>query len=307
LNIHLYTICWNDAEMLGFFFRHYDRFVDRYVFYDDGSDAPTLDILRSHPRAELRRLQRAFPDSFLLSAPLQQNAMWKESRGQADWVVVTSIDEHLYHPDLPAYLQACRRDGITIIPGLGYQMISEHFPAPDALLCRDCPWGAPYDPMNKLGIFDPDAIEETNYIGGRHSARPTGRVRFPPRDELLNLHYKYLGIDYIRRRNADLLAKLGSGNDVLPAHMSYARDTAQVLAAIEEWQRASDNISDPALQPWKSHRDTSRHTWWTHPPWWRVRWWHPQWWTDAISPSVKLPLVRAARAAGLMPKLDHVQ
>lgn len=293
--------------MLGFFFRHYDRYVERYVFYDDGSDAPTLDILRAHPRAELRRLERAFPDSFLRSAPVQQDAMWKESRGQADWVIITSVDEHLYHADLTAYLETCRRTGVTIIPALGYQMISRLFPAADALLCCDCPWGASYDPMNKLGIFDPDAIEETNYERGRHRAHPTGTVRYPPRDELLNLHYKYLGVDYIRRRNADLLAKLGSANAELPGHMSYSREAAQLSASIEEWQRASVNISDPALQPWRTHHDASRHGWWGHPAWWRLRWWHPQWWADALAPGIKQPLLRAARAAGLMPKLEHVQ
>ena len=35
--VHLYTICWDEADMLGFFFRHYDSWVDRYVIYDDGS------------------------------------------------------------------------------------------------------------------------------------------------------------------------------------------------------------------------------------------------------------------------------
>jgi len=31
MRIDLYTRCWNDAHMLGFFFRHYDTLVQRYV------------------------------------------------------------------------------------------------------------------------------------------------------------------------------------------------------------------------------------------------------------------------------------
>jgi len=32
--IHRYTVCWDEADMLGFFFRHYDQWVNRYVVYD---------------------------------------------------------------------------------------------------------------------------------------------------------------------------------------------------------------------------------------------------------------------------------
>ena len=29
--VHLYTLCWNEAEMLPYFFRHYDPWVDRLI------------------------------------------------------------------------------------------------------------------------------------------------------------------------------------------------------------------------------------------------------------------------------------
>ena len=37
MKIDLYFSCWNNEDILGFFFRHYDRFVRRYYVYDDGS------------------------------------------------------------------------------------------------------------------------------------------------------------------------------------------------------------------------------------------------------------------------------
>ena len=54
MRIDLYTLCWNDADMLGFFFQHYDRFVQRYVVYDDGSTDRSLDILHANPKVEVR-------------------------------------------------------------------------------------------------------------------------------------------------------------------------------------------------------------------------------------------------------------
>ena len=57
--IYLYAICWNEEQILPFFFRHYDEIVDRYVIYDDGSSDRTVDICRVHPKVELRRFAPA--------------------------------------------------------------------------------------------------------------------------------------------------------------------------------------------------------------------------------------------------------
>jgi Glycosyl transferase family 2 len=96
--VHLYTICWDEADMLGFFFRHYDPWVDRYVVFDDGSTDGSLAILSNHPKVELRAFARSDEDSFCLSHKAMQDEVWKESRSTADWVVVTAIDEHLQVP-----------------------------------------------------------------------------------------------------------------------------------------------------------------------------------------------------------------
>src|SRR6516225_4910569 len=93
---HLYTVCWDEADMLGFFFRHYDPWVDQYVVYDDGSTDGSREILQAHPKVELRNFTRVKLNSFALSHKAMQDEAWKESRGRADWVVVTAIDEHLH-------------------------------------------------------------------------------------------------------------------------------------------------------------------------------------------------------------------
>ena len=63
--IHLYSQSWNEGRLLPFFFRHYDPFVERYVFYDDNSSDATLDLLGRHPRVEVRRFERTDPSSFV--------------------------------------------------------------------------------------------------------------------------------------------------------------------------------------------------------------------------------------------------
>jgi hypothetical protein len=210
LKIDIYSICWNEADMLGFFFKQYDPIASRYIFFDDGSSDGSLDILKAHPKVEIRPFPRLVEDSYVLSAQLLHDSIWKESRGKADWVILTAVDEHLVHPDLPDYLARCQNAGVTAIPALGYQMISDDFPGPDGVLSEAITHGAPFAKMSKLNIFQPDAISETLYSVGRHTAKPVGRVVTPLVDEVLNLHFKYLDFDRLRDRHKLLASGLGA-------------------------------------------------------------------------------------------------
>jgi len=156
------------------------------VIYDDGSTDGTLEMLHAHPRVVVKKFERTCSSSFVESSRRLHDDMWKASRGQAHWVVVAAVDEHFHVPGVSMhdYLDHCSGQGVTLVPGLGYQMISDDFPASGEHLCQTRTWGAPCDPWNKLGIFDPHAIEETNYDVGRHCARPAGKVQPPAHDEL---------------------------------------------------------------------------------------------------------------------------
>ena len=195
--------------MLGFFFRHYDELVQRYIIFDDGSNDGSVEILRTHPKVEMRRWQRD-PDSFVLSEQDLSNHCWKESRGRADWVIVLDLDEFLFHSALLDYLSFLKSAAVTVVPALGFQMMSEIFPRPEEQLANTRVHGAPWTQMCKCSVFDPDKIEEINFSPGRHRADPIGRVLAPPRDELLNLHYKYLGFDYVVARHRELRGGMGA-------------------------------------------------------------------------------------------------
>jgi hypothetical protein len=266
MTVHLYTLCWNEADMLGFFFRHYDPWVDRYVVFDDGSTDGSLDILRGHPKVELRRFERVVSDSFVLSHQRLQNEVWKESRGNADWVVITAVDEHLR----PAggqnpgdYLAVAAGAGITAIPCLGFQMISHDLPDPGETLARTRTRGAPYHMMNKLSLFDPEAIRETNFTRGRHKAQPTATVVYPPRDELMLLHYKFIGFEQTLRRLGELHSGLGSRDVENRWGGQYQWSESRLRDA---WQIVEERAVDtgaPGFTPWTTAPVAER--WWRPP------------------------------------------
>jgi len=258
--VHLYTRCWNDAHMLPFMFRHYDPIVQRYVVFDDGSTDSSLEILASNPKVEMHSMPPySDPTSRVASGTSLQENCWQESRGVADWVIITDIDEHLYHRDLNAYLAWCKRQGITLIPALGYQMLSEIFPDNDILLCGSVTTGAVSPAYNKLSVFSPDRVRAINFAPGRHSAVPEGEIIAPDEDELLLLHYKYLGFEQTharhqqsqtRQREKDIAREWGH-------QYNWSRERLR-----EDWKQVAAQIVDVTAA---DYRASDHHPW---PRWW---------------------------------------
>jgi glycosyltransferase involved in cell wall biosynthesis len=227
--------------MLPFFFRHYDPFVDHYVLFDDGSTDRTLSLLADRQNVEVRQFVRSDAESFAFSEQSLSNHCWKESRGVVDWVIVTDIDEHLFHPSMLQYLGSCSDEGITLIPALGFQMISEGLPATGETLCQSRFFGTPWTQMMKPSIFKPSEIDEINFSIGRHTANPIGNVRVPHKDELLLLHYKYLNFEQTYNRHRQLATELKSKDIRLGMGHKYGWSRDELR---KDWDRVAASAVD---------------------------------------------------------------
>lgn len=257
--VHLYATSWNDAHMLKYFFLHYDDIVDEYFIFDDASTDDTLELLAQHPKVTVERHRQQFEDSWVKSAQYLYNHCWKRSRGLADWVIVINLDEHLYHPEGKRYLQNCQNQGITLIPSLGYQMLSEDFPTVDIPLHTTFTEGAPWLQMSKLQVFNPNAIEEINFTVGRHRCQPEGVISIPAKDELLNLHYKYLGISFLKRRQAELATGLRKQDIERRWGFQYLFNEEEIIAHFNSFRAISIDVFAPDYQP---ARDYTPDRWW---------------------------------------------
>jgi UDP:flavonoid glycosyltransferase YjiC (YdhE family)/glycosyltransferase involved in cell wall biosynthesis len=212
MKIHVYTVCWNEEDLLPFYFKHYERFVDKVIVYDNMSSDKTPELLESHPLCERRTYDSGgeVRDDFLLK--LKNNA-WKESRGKADWVIVCDVDEFIFHPDLVAYLSSCKERGVTIPQPTGFNMVSDQWPEPDKQIWEQIRDGRPDLFFSKKAVFDPNEIKEINYRPGAHTCFPAGRVKEERDPNFKLLHYKYIGgVEWFRKRRTRFAKRLSQLN-----------------------------------------------------------------------------------------------
>jgi hypothetical protein len=228
--------------MLPHFFKHYDNIADEYFIFDNDSTDNSLSILRSHPKVNVNRFEIQ-GGSLIQSALEQFNHFWKQSRGKADWVIVCDIDEHLYHPDFRKYLQECTSGGITLIVPEGYEMVSDTFPDSDRPLYESIKYGVKDGLFfDKPQIFNPGEIIEMNFTAGRHSAAPTGRVVAPPNKEVLLLHYKYIGFNYLNSRMSELKTGLRINDIANRWGIQYLWDEQTRRQVFEKLKKASVKV-----------------------------------------------------------------
>jgi len=236
--IELYCLCWNDARMLPFFFRHYDPVVDQYFVFDNGSTDASLSLLENHGRVSVTHFDTP-GDSFVEEERRLGDTMWRNS--DADWAIITDIDEHIYHPHLLQYLQQCAEKGITAIQSIGYEMVSDTFPTGTEPLIEQVSLGTRSTGCDRLCIFNPKALTATNFTVGRHEAAPAGRVVWPDFPEVLILHFKQLGVEYPIARSAELRTGLRSRDlqESWGVHYTWSADEIKT-----KWQEIK-NASGP--------------------------------------------------------------
>ena len=239
LRVHLYCLCWNDARMLPFFFRHYDKFVDRYFIFDNGSTDRSLALLQEHGNVSISHFD-VHGDSFVDEERRLGDTIWKGSH--ADWVIVTDIDEHVYRPNLREYLGQCKQKGVTAIKSIGYEMVSDSFPTGNKPLVELVTLGARSTGHDRLCIFNPQAITETNYEPGRHNAFPEGEVVWPEHREILLLHFKQLGPEYPILRSAELRQGLKARDLEAGWGMHYSWSSEEIRKNWQEMRSMSFTV-----------------------------------------------------------------
>jgi hypothetical protein len=191
----------NEADLLPFFFRYYQQFVDQIIIADNESDDPRVFDLYKKYGATVHTFSTGGKNDSLTKRNIR-NELWKTYHEQksTDWVIVVDADEHIWHKQgLRVFLQRMYDSGITVMkPIAGYDMVSPEFPEDKGQLLTDTiKMGCDSPGYAKLACFQ--ACVDIGYGCGAHphDTKPTGIVKRQDGDKDYRMfHYAWLGFDY---------------------------------------------------------------------------------------------------------------
>ena len=192
--VHLYTFIYNEERILPFFFKHYEKFVNKFFIYDNNSTDGTKKFVKK--RKDVVYLQFDTDNKFdEYELVYLRNNEWKKSANDADWIIVCDADEFLFFKDKKKLLKLIN-DGYSVIRPIGYDMKTKKFPSYNKSITKSVRKGLRIMSLDKPVIFRPDMVNQTNFSFGSHFALPEGRIKLYNEEDIKLLHYKNLGVDY---------------------------------------------------------------------------------------------------------------
>ena len=184
MQIELFMIMYNEAEILPLVLKHYQQFCSKITLFDNYSTDGSKELAESMgctviPFGTPGQLN----DLHYLEV---KNNCWKGSK--ADYVIVCDADEVLYARSADEFIYPAFQ-GCTIFKTQGWQIISDEMPKENITEITN---GWPFNNYSKSICFDPKAITEIAFNPGAHKIVPVGNVVYSD-DTLYLLHYRQLG------------------------------------------------------------------------------------------------------------------
>lgn len=223
MRIVCYFINYNDSFYIPFFAKHYFKFCEKIIMYDQHSTDGSRELAESLG-IEVRTFgNHQLNDQAYLEV---KNHCWKEQRGKGvQYVIVVDGDEFVFIDHLRG----------TAPKVTGYNMVSDKLPVDDITEIRT---GAYSESYSKQAIFSPDQISEIDYIHGCHKNRIKGNVTVDGHCRLL--HYRMIGgVQRLIDRHAVYRARLSAFNRKHKMGHHYDGDAQ---AKRNEWELLKNEV-----------------------------------------------------------------
>lgn len=196
MQISCNIMAFNESEIIGFTIKHYQKFCQQIILWDNYSTDNTREIAEYMGcEVKLFGKEGQLHDGEYITL---KNNCWKGQK--ADLIIMCDADEILIAP--PTEI-----GNFTIWPMEGYNMFSETMPNESWF---DINEGIPDSNYAKSLIFSP-RIKDINFLPGCHQARP----RFPiyGNEKLMVCHFKHVGgVQRVLDRNALYRTRLSKYN-----------------------------------------------------------------------------------------------
>lgn len=210
MKIHAHILSWNEEKILPFTLDYYSKFCEKIFVWDNESSDNSDEIYKKYDKVNVIKWSSEGKIDDTRYVFIKSNA-YKELSNDCDWVIVCDCDEILYHPNIVQKLKELKNLGIDCPKIDGRDMFSENFPEYDGRLITEIvQYGSPtYEPMCKSIVFNPKINMQFGI--GAHRYNCNG-CKESEGYELMLLHYKFLGLDYIRNRYQQLANRLSEQN-----------------------------------------------------------------------------------------------
>jgi glycosyltransferase involved in cell wall biosynthesis len=219
MKIEAFILCWNESDILSMVIRHYKKFCDHVIIYDNYS-TDSSQLIAESMGCDVKKFGKpgVLDDQAYLDV---KNNCWKSSN--ADWVIVCDCDEIL----VPEYITLERIfnklekhiHGIGnthIIKPIGWNIYSESMPTNDLL---EITTGYFFENYSKCVMFSPK-LKEIGFEPGAHKCNPVADFDIiksvstqDTSAKLYLLHYKHIGgVERLLKRNKEYMKRMSANN-----------------------------------------------------------------------------------------------
>lgn len=234
--VHAYILVYNEQEFLPFALDYYAQFCEKIFLLNNESTDQGMAIAHRYSQVQIIDWQSGGQTNDLMMAQIKSEA-YKASRAIADWVVVCDCDEILYNYQ---QLPALKKQGVMIPQIMGYDMISEDFPVYDGgNICEKVCYGVANPFFNKQIVFNPKV--DIQFAPGAHHCYYSSQFKGAP-SQLMLLHYKWLSLQTVVKRNALIGQRLSAANLEYSWGSHYLASAAGAKAEFEKIKQAARKI-----------------------------------------------------------------
>ena len=229
VTVHWYTLCYNEMEKLPFVVKYWENIADKVIVYDNGSTDGSVEYLRKIPFVEVRHFETGNSKKNDVQSKLK-NTVWKESRGKADFVIVSDLDEVIWTNDNKIF-KFIKDNGYSLVETPFVSILSPNSLDPSSYVhlqnVRFFKDGEFYRKGHdgKMLLFSPNKIKEINYEIGAHKCKPVGELnRVIMKDLMVTFHLDPLTLDMKIRKDRRNLERLSANDKKRGWGIHYKKD-----------------------------------------------------------------------------------